>query len=291
MIEIYMLIQLVAIADCGTMSGAAEKLHLSQPALSRTVNKLEDIIGVKLFDRSKNKVGLNDNGRLAVELARKVIAENEELIERVRAFDMSSRTISVCSCAPAPLWTVVPLLSELFPDMKISSEMKYHDDFLTELEKDSCQLLITPFEVNEADIVCRLLFTEQLYLSVPPAHPLAGYAEVHFSDLDGETMLLFSDLGLWHDVHRKYTPETRYIVQSEYEALGELIKASALPSFSSSITMGMQGQDNNRVNIPIADEAAKATFYCCWRKEDSKRFRAFAKRLEEISAVPLTYRN
>ena len=79
MIEIYMLVQLVAIADCGTMSKAAEHLHLSQPALSRTVNKLEDMIGVKLFDRGKNKVELNENGRLAVELARKIIDDNEAL--------------------------------------------------------------------------------------------------------------------------------------------------------------------------------------------------------------------
>ena len=119
MIEIYMLVQLVAIADCGTMSKAAEHLHLSQPALSRTVNKLEDMIGVKLFDRGKNKVELNENGRLAVELARKIIDDNEALTERVRAFDLSHRTISVISCAPAPLWRLVPTLSEQFPDMKI----------------------------------------------------------------------------------------------------------------------------------------------------------------------------
>lgn len=282
MIEIYMLVQLVAIADCGTMSKAAEQLHLSQPALSRTVNKLEDMIGVKLFDRGKNKVELNENGRLAVELARKIIDDNEALTERVRAFDLSHRTISVISCAPAPLWQLVPVLSEQFPDMKISSEMKYHEDFTNELTNGSCQILVTPFEANEEGIVCKRFFEEQLYLSVPPAHPLAGYNEVHFSDLDGETMLLFSDLGFWHEVHQKHTPNTKYIVQSEYDALGELIKASALPSFSSSITIKMPQHHDNRVNIPIADDAAKVTFYCCWRKEDNKRFKWLAKWLENI---------
>ena len=282
MIEIYMLVQLVAIADCGTMSKAAEQLHLSQPALSRTVNKLEDMIGVKLFDRGKNKVELNDNGRLAVELARKIIDDNEALTERVRAFDLSHRTIFVISCAPAPLWRLVPTLSEQFPDMKISSEMKYHDDLISELTNGSCQILVTPFEVNEEGIVCKRFFEEQLYLSVPPAHPLAGYSEVHFSDLDGETMLLFSDLGFWHEVHQKHTPNTKYIVQSEYDALGELIKASALPSFSSSVTIKMPQHHDNRVNIPIADDAAKATFFCCWRKEDNKRFKGIAKWLENI---------
>ena len=115
MIEVYMLVQLVAIADCGTMSKAAKQLHLSQPALSRTMSKLEDMMGVKLFIRGKNKVELNKNGKLAVELARKVIDDNEAMAERVRAFDMSRRTISVCSCAPAPMWIIVPALSDERP--------------------------------------------------------------------------------------------------------------------------------------------------------------------------------
>ena len=281
MIEIYMLVQLVAIADCGTMSRAAEQLHLSQPALSRTVNKLEELIGVKLFERSKNKVELNENGRLAVELARKIIDENEALTERVRSFDMSRRTISVCSCAPAPLWTIIPALSELFPEMKISSEMKYHDDFISELTSGSCQILITPFEVKQEGIVSKKLFEERLFLSVPPAHPLAGYKEVSFADLDGETMLLFSDLGYWHDVHEKLTPNTKYILQSEFDAMSELIRASALPCFASDITMNMRTHDINRVNIPISDSEAAATFYVCFTKADSKRFNPLAKWIDE----------
>lgn len=281
MIEIYMLVQLVAIADYGTMSKAAEQLHLSQPALSRTMAKLEDMMGVKLFTRGKNKVELNENGRLAVELARKVIDENEALVERVRAFDLSRRTISVCSCAPAPMWIIVPALSELFPEMKITGEMKYHEDFLDELTGGSCQLIIMPCEVEQEGIVCRRFFEEQLYLSVPPAHPLAGYSEVHFDDLDGETMLLYSDLGYWHWVHRELTPNTKYILQSEYEAMNELIKASALPCFASDVTMNMRHGDVNRMNIPIADDAAKTTFFCCWRKENNRKFKALAKWLEE----------
>lgn len=64
MIELYQLVQLLAVADCGTMSGAAEQLHLSQPALSRSMQKLEDTLQVTLFDRQKNKISLNKKGSL-----------------------------------------------------------------------------------------------------------------------------------------------------------------------------------------------------------------------------------
>ena len=56
MIEIYLLEALCALYDYGTLSSAAEHLHISQPALSRSMQKLEDLLGVSLFERTKNGV-------------------------------------------------------------------------------------------------------------------------------------------------------------------------------------------------------------------------------------------
>ena len=59
MIELYQLRQFMAFADSGTLSEAAHILHLSQPALSRNMKKLEEDLGVSLFERTKNKLTLN----------------------------------------------------------------------------------------------------------------------------------------------------------------------------------------------------------------------------------------
>ena len=59
MIETYLLENLVAFGDYGTLSEAAEKLHVSQPSLTRSMQKLEDEIGVPLFERTKNRISLN----------------------------------------------------------------------------------------------------------------------------------------------------------------------------------------------------------------------------------------
>ena len=80
MLELYQLLQLLAIAECGTISKAAEQLHLSQPALSRSMQKLEEELQVTLFDRQKNKITLNKNGRLAVEQARRVVEQGSACI-------------------------------------------------------------------------------------------------------------------------------------------------------------------------------------------------------------------
>ena len=65
MMELYLLEQLIAFSRQGTLSGAAEKLHISQPALSQSMKKLEESLGVSLFERSKNKIALNENGIMA----------------------------------------------------------------------------------------------------------------------------------------------------------------------------------------------------------------------------------
>ena len=113
MLEICQLQQLLSVAEYGTLSAAAEAIHLSQPSLSRSMKKIEEDLRVTLFDRQKNKITLNENGKLAVECARKVLDQLQQMESQVRSFDRSRRTILVGSCAPAPLWTIIPALSPL----------------------------------------------------------------------------------------------------------------------------------------------------------------------------------
>ena len=64
---------LVAIAKNKTISKAAEELLISQPGLTKSMQRLEEDLGLSLFNRKKNKIELNDNGLLAVEFAKKLL--------------------------------------------------------------------------------------------------------------------------------------------------------------------------------------------------------------------------
>ena len=113
MVEIDQLEQLLACAECGTLAGAAERLHLSQPALSRSMQRLEEELQVPLFDRQQNKIEFNDNGRMAAACARQVMDKGQDMISSIQAFARSQRTLLVGSCAPAPLWEIPPVRSAL----------------------------------------------------------------------------------------------------------------------------------------------------------------------------------
>ena len=174
MFELHQLEQLITVAECGTLSAAAEKLHLSQPALSRSMQKLEAELQVPLFTRHKNKIELNENAEMAVDYARKILWQSQDMIDHLRAFDLSRRTIRVGSCAPMPLWEILPALSSLYPAMTISSEMKEEEKLLQGVLDGTYQFIFLPFEVKEDGIRCRRYMEEHLFFSLPPAHALSG---------------------------------------------------------------------------------------------------------------------
>ena len=241
-IELEQLRQIAAIEEYGTLSAAAAALNISQPALSRSMQRIEDDLCVRLFDRSKNHMEFNANGRLLLTYAHRILDMENEMTRSVRDFDRSSRTITIGTCAPAPLWYLLPVLSGLFPDMA-------------------------------AALTCKHRIDEQLFFSLPKFHPLAGSKALHMSDLDGEDILLFSGIGFWYQLHKEKMPHTRFLMQSERTAFQTIAKASTLPCFASDLSIGYDHDDTDRVIIPILDPESHAHFYCVCRKEDDAMFR------------------
>ncbi|MBU3201096.1 LysR family transcriptional regulator [Clostridium estertheticum] len=261
MFEIYQLEQLLEFVKYGTLSKAAKELHLSQPALSRSMQKLENELHVILFERQKNKITLNQNGALAVEYAERVLNQAADMVERVRSFDRSQHTISVGSCAPAPLWSVTPLLSTLYPEMTISSDMKSSELLLQELKDSMYQFIILQETIDDSAIHCTKYGEEHLFLSLPPAHPLSGHKGVYFKDIDGQNLLLFSKIGFWNDLCLKKMPSSHFLVQDERFSFEEIVKNSVLPSFTSDLAIKRYGNVTNRVIVPILDPEATVSYY------------------------------
>lgn len=276
MFELYQLEQLLAVADCGTLSNAAEQLHVSQPAIIRSMQRLEAELQVTLFHRQKNKIELNENGWMAVEYARKIMEQAQDMVSRIQAFDRSRRTILVGSCAPAPLWSIPPLLSDLYPDMTISSEIRENEALLQGLYDDVYQLIILPYPVEKAGIACVKYGEEHLFFSLPPAHPLSGSKALYMKDLGGETMLLRNRLGFWRALTDKKMPDTRFLEQEDV-AFNELVKFSALPSFTTDVALRREGAAPNRINIPILDEEANVTYYCLYKPDGHNDLSGFIK--------------
>lgn len=263
MLETNQLSQLITIADTKTLSKAAEILHISQPALTRSIQKLESELNVTLFDRQKNKITLNKTGELAVSHARRILADVEQMTQSIQAFERSLHTISIGSCAPAPIVELLYYLTEKFATMTFSSETVNPDSLVLGLKNNTYQIIITNSPVKDSEICCREFCREQLFLTIPPAHPLAAKKDGIFADeLAGETMLLFKEIGIWESFIKAKMSQTDFIIQDRDDAFNALIRASALPAFATNLTLKRNDRRQNRIIIPFLDDEAKMTFYC-----------------------------
>ena len=272
MIEIYLLQQLVGLSEYSTLSEAAEHLHITQPTLTRSIRKLEELLGVELFRREKNRIYINENGRLAVEYAKRILADEREMISAVQALERSRHTISIASCAPAPNLIIKPQLEKQYPQMQITAEIKSEQELLDGLKRGRFQLITLSYEVTENGLCCKKIGTEHLRLSVLPAHPAAVMDSVSFADIDSGSFLVYRNLGVWEDIGRDYMPNARFIFQNGMDEYLEVVGASSLPTFDTDWGVILYGERTNRVSVPISDSAAKRTFYAVYKDSDRNIF-------------------
>ena len=269
MLNLEELEQLVAFADYGTLSKAAEALHISQPTITRTMQTLEEVFGVSLFTRSKNRIELNETGKRAVEQSRALLMSADQVLRAVRAYDKSLNTILVESCAPAPLWIYMPGLSQKYPSKTISTKLADSDQILQDVLNGESDLGIVLNPVNEKDILCKELISEHLSVCLPSDHAAldGGRLSLTLSSLNGYNCLLRSDLGFWDKLVREHMPSSKFLVQEDEFTFRELTKNSTLPFFVTDIGGSDLVDREVRTVVPITDKEANVTYYLIRRKE------------------------
>ncbi len=273
--ELNLLRQFTAVAKLGSLSRAAEILHISQPALSRSMKKLEEELDAALFERRKNSIALNDTGKVVLELAVQLLQHADELKSQVAAFEKSRRTIFVGSCAPAPLWTLMPLLSREHPEKSLETTICGNSGTLLDgLRTGTYQVIVLPFDPGENSLACRCGEQESLFLSLPPGHRFAAREGIMMAEMDGENMLLFSPIGFWEEVHRRHMPHSHFLIQSSRFEFSELVEKSRLPSFVTDLSIKNFGRPSGRIIVPLLDDDASVTYHYVCNKADRQRFPA-----------------
>ncbi len=279
--EFYQLEQFVKIVECGTISKAAEELFISQPALTRSMQKLEQELGVELFSHGKNRIEINENGKFAYLLAQNVLRDAGNLKEQVRQFDRSRRTISVGSCAPAPLWDIMPTLTSLYPEKRLVSEIKGEEELLSGLLGGAYQMIITDRIYENADIYSVFSCSEALLVNIPRLHPLANATGgLLFADIEKYSMLLYAKTGVWEDIVRREMPNAHIIMQEDRDSFEALKRESALLSFSTELSIKRFGNVDEAIVLPVLDESAKIDFYCHVLKKNRALLAEFLEQYE-----------
>jgi LysR family cyn operon transcriptional activator len=167
---------LLAVADHGGFTRAAEALHVSQPTLSQQIRQLEDTLGVALFDRTSRTVKATDAGEAYIECARRVLVELEagkRALHDVK--DLSRGTLRLAMTPTFMAYLVGPLVRDYaarFPGIHLEIFELSMDDIEAGLADDSLDIAIAFTPVRHPDLECIPAFTETLGVMVGREHPL-----------------------------------------------------------------------------------------------------------------------
>ncbi|MBW3083784.1 LysR family transcriptional regulator [Bifidobacterium phasiani] len=266
--DIEQLRQFDAVAAYGTISAAADELRMPQPTLSRSIKRLEDELGHPLLRREGRHVEINETGRIALEYIRPILRDERLMREALDRIAAAANALRIGTVAPAPLWHLTALIVERFPGIMLSSETITQREIERLLMNGVIDLAISTSELRfPAFRTCRLM-AEDLFVAVPPDHPFAAKPSVTLAELDGETFLLYSEIGFWRDFCNRYMPHSHFILQEDREVFRQLVATTTTPFFVTNAPyQRMDTIDANHVAVPISDDAAKAVYYLVARTD------------------------
>lgn len=280
MTELYVLNELAAFPECGTLTAVAEKMNVSQPALSRSMKKLEEDLGVQLFERGKNRIVLNENGKIAAEYAKKVIEAEAVFEQKVKEYERTHRIFTFASIAPMPISELTPILSQQFLGMTVKSELKDNEkDLYKMLDSGNAKLVVTLAQPkNTEKYAAEKLFTENLFIVLPKKHRLAEKDRISLKELAGEKILIYSKLGFWYETTKNLIPDVEFFDQQEMTALRQLAKLTELPSFVTNFTIQNVREMKDKKAVAISDSEVNVTFWCvCLRKNEKQLAATFSQ--------------
>jgi len=189
-VELRLLRYFVATAETGTVSAAAVRLHLTQPALSRQLRVLERDLGVSLFDRAGRRLELSTTGRALLPLARDVLGRVDAL--RVAATVAArGRLDRITIGAPTVTLTdvVSPFIATLAPDDPTADVLSADGRTPVETLRLGADLAVGT--VRSPDPYrSQSLAVLPVWAYVPPDHPWASRAEIPLAELLSATVIV-----------------------------------------------------------------------------------------------------
>ncbi|MGO1693896.1 MAG: LysR substrate-binding domain-containing protein [Marinobacter sp.] len=173
---------------------AAERCHVSQPTLSVAVKKLEDELGVPLFERSKSSIRVTETGQRIVEQAQRVL--DQVGVIRDMAQDGKSQLNSplkvgaIYTIGPYLFPHLLPELRRAAPDMPLYIEENYTASLRQKLRQSELDAIIIALPFEEAEVLTLPLYDEPFVVLLPAGHPLAKKDQITGEELSREQLLL-----------------------------------------------------------------------------------------------------
>jgi DNA-binding transcriptional LysR family regulator len=185
------------LAETLNFSRAAERLHIAQPALSVSIQKLETELGTKLFERTPTGVLLTPSGQAALIEARRLLYQGEQLVRSVRDSALGTagrlRIGFVGSAIYGLIPGLIPKFRALYPGVELVLREATSSRIMEMLNEEALDigLLRTPL-LQPSPVTMLTLQRDHFLAALPQDHPLAGRPRLTLAELAGEAFIMYS---------------------------------------------------------------------------------------------------
>ncbi|MCF7754429.1 LysR family transcriptional regulator [Paenibacillus xylanexedens] len=185
--ELLQLKYFLTVARCEHVTEAAGKLHVTQSSLSKTIQRLEDDLGVPLFDRIGRKLRLNDFGRTFLQRTEKALFELEQGKREIA--DLSNPEQGTLQLAVTTASTLPGILREFRknkPDIQFHVQMVSLENMSRLLHRGEVDFCLSSPPIHGDDIECQILYNDPIVVAVPMGHRYADRSSIQLTELKDE---------------------------------------------------------------------------------------------------------
>jgi LysR family hydrogen peroxide-inducible transcriptional activator len=202
---------IVAVARERHFGRAAEACFISQPTLSVAVKKLEEELGLSLFERRKGEVSVTPVGERVVAQAQRVLEEASGIRQIARQgqdqLDGPLRLGAIYTVGPYLLPYLIPQLAERAPKMPLIIEENYTASLAEKLKRGELDVIVISLPFDEPGVLTLPLYQEPFVLLIPSSHPLNQKPDFKVADLTKEDVLLLGAGHCFRDQVLQVCPE------------------------------------------------------------------------------------
>lgn len=276
------------IAESGSLTKAAQRLHITQPAMSAMLKKLEEELGVELFDRSPNRIYLNKTGEIALIHVNAILRNVEQLKADVLSAAKQSQTISIAFCDPGVRWFSVPRFSVAHPEVQLKDDLYEGEDAGKLLSERVYDLMVTPQKIKDARIQSLPFLRDQVYLSVPDSSNLLGRNSISIREIPAQA-LLYPQIGgyflsqMEKIITQDHLPVT--LVKNNYNVTQHLIRTTNFLATISTLSMDLRNDGPHRTWIPMTDPELNVLYYTSYLKTNREKVKVFLQWGKESMAA------
>jgi len=273
---------IVALRETGHFRKAAEQCNVSQPTLSIAVKKLEEELGVPLFERSRHKISATPVGERIIAQARTVLQESHNLISLAEAGKDPLGSVlavgAIYTVGPYLFPRLVTRLQKLAPQMPLYIDESYTANLRGKLASGQLDAIFVALPFTEPDVVTRGVYEEPFVVLMPEDHPLAGHAQIDPAELARHRVLLLGEGHCFRDQVLDACPGLQQAITDSYARGLSVLEGSSLETLKHMVASGLgitilpksaadtsQYGRHHLLIKPFADPVPQRTIALAWR--------------------------